>query len=80
MILDRDLLNNLMTRDQPLNALSEDLAAVVKRCVEIKRSVVLEDELDLGLRQLLNFGHTIGHAIEQVSHYKVSHVEALQRV
>lgn len=73
MILDSDLLNNLMTRDQPLNALSEDLAAVVKRCVEIKRSVVLEDELDLGLRQLLNFGHTIGHAIEQVSHYKVSH-------
>lgn len=73
MILDSDLLNNLMTRDQPLNALSEDLAAVVKRCVEIKRRVVLEDELDLGLRQLLNFGHTIGHAIEQVSHYKVSH-------
>lgn len=73
MILDSDLLNNLMTRDQPLNALSEDLAAAVKRCVEIKRSVVLEDELDLGLRQLLNFGHTIGHAIEQVSHYKVSH-------
>lgn len=73
MILDSDLLNNLMTRDQPLNALSEDLAAVVKRCVEIKRSVVLEDELDLGLRQLLNFGHTIGHAFEQVSHYKVSH-------
>ncbi|WP_338192208.1 3-dehydroquinate synthase [Aerococcus viridans] len=77
MILDSDLLNNLMSREQPLNALSEDLAAVVKRCVEIKRSVVLEDELDLGLRQLLNFGHTIGHAIEQVSHYKVSHGRAV---
>lgn len=73
MILDGDLLNNLMTREQPLNALSEDLASIVKRCVEIKRTVVLEDELDLGLRQLLNFGHTIGHAIEQVSHYQVSH-------
>ena len=73
MILDDELLNDLMTRDQPLTALSDDLANIVKRCVEIKRNVVLEDEHDLGLRQLLNFGHTIGHAIEQVSHYKVSH-------
>ena len=73
MILDDELHNDLMTRDQPLTALSDDLANIVKRCVEIKRNVVLEDEHDLGLRQLLNFGHTIGHAIEQVSHYKVSH-------
>ncbi len=73
MILDADLLNGLFDREKPLNALSDDLSQIVKRCVEIKREVVLEDELDLGLRQLLNFGHTIGHALEQASHYKMSH-------
>jgi 3-dehydroquinate synthase len=73
MILDGDLLNQLMDREQPLNALSADLGEIVKRCVEIKRDVVLEDEHDLGLRQMLNFGHTIGHAVEQASHYQVSH-------
>lgn len=73
MILDSDLLNALFDREDPLNTQSEDLAQVVKRCVEIKRDVVLEDEHDLGLRQLLNFGHTIGHALEQASNYKMSH-------
>jgi 3-dehydroquinate synthase len=40
------------------------LTAAVKRSVEIKASVVIEDEREAGLRATLNFGHTFGHAIE----------------
>lgn len=41
-----------------------DLAYVVKRCCELKASVVSQDEKERGLRALLNYGHTFGHAIE----------------
>ena len=40
------------------------LAHAVKRCCEIKASVVAQDERESGLRAILNFGHTFGHAIE----------------
>ena len=45
------------------------LAAVVARCCEIKAEVVGQDETESGLRAILNFGHTIGHAIEAISGY-----------
>lgn len=41
----------------------------VARSCEIKSAVVVEDEQELGLRAILNYGHTFGHAIETVSHY-----------
>ena len=47
--------------------------SVIARCVELKRDVVAEDELDFGKRMKLNLGHTIGHAIEQCSSYSISH-------
>lgn len=50
---------------------------VISRCVELKRNVVAEDEFDVGLRQKLNLGHTIGHAIEQQSDFKISHGQAV---
>ncbi len=54
------------------------LAAVVARCCAIKADVVRQDESDSGLRAILNFGHTIGHALEAVSHYgKYLHGEAI---
>lgn len=46
---------------------------VIERCVSIKAKLVSEDEFDTGCRQLLNLGHTIGHAIEKCSDYKISH-------
>ncbi len=46
---------------------------IIGRCVEIKRDVVVEDEFESGLRKILNFGHTIGHAIEKCSNYKLTH-------
>ena len=54
------------------------LAAVVARCCEIKADVVGHDETESGLRAILNFGHTLGHAIENSSGYgKFLHGEAI---
>lgn len=50
---------------------------LVRRSIEIKVQVVRQDERESGLRKVLNFGHTIGHAIEQVTGYGVAHGEAV---
>jgi 3-dehydroquinate synthase len=69
--LERDL-PRLLKRDP------STLARVVARCCEIKAYVVGEDETETGLRAILNFGHTIGHAIEAISGYgKYLHGEAI---
>lgn len=46
------------------------LEEMVTRCIEIKAEIVEADEFDRGERMLLNFGHTLGHAIERAYHYK----------
>lgn len=48
----------------------ETLEPVITRCCEIKAAIVHQDEREAGLRSILNFGHTVGHAIEQVSGYR----------
>jgi 3-dehydroquinate synthase len=53
------------------------LERVVRRSVEIKAAVVAEDERELGRRAILNFGHTVAHAIEATSKYEVLHGEAV---
>ena len=69
--LERDL-PRLLRRDAGV------LAEVVARCCEIKAEIVRQDETDTGLRAILNFGHTIGHAIENISGYgKYLHGEAI---
>ena len=50
---------------------------LVQRNIEIKRSFVVGDEKDKGRRQLLNFGHTIGHAAEWLSGFSLSHGQAV---
>lgn len=50
-----------------------DREAVITRCVELKRDVVMEDEFDTGARMKLNLGHTIGHGVEARSHFGLSH-------
>jgi 3-dehydroquinate synthase len=54
-----------------------DLPWLVRRCVEIKRDVVQLDERDTGARQTLNFGHTVGHALERHSGYTLPHGQAV---
>lgn len=60
--------------DEPLPAQVE---RVVARCVAIKRDVVEADEREGGVRKKLNLGHTVGHAIERLSGFSVSHGRAV---
>lgn len=58
--------------------LKSHMERVIAICVDIKRKVVEADEFDTGERMLLNFGHTLGHAIEQFYQYqRESHGEAV---
>lgn len=49
------------------------LADIVRRCVADKAEVIAQDEHDNGLRQILNYGHTVGHVIERDSGFTLSH-------
>lgn len=70
-ILEREL-GRLVAKDQKL--LEETVAA----CCWIKANIVSQDEREAGLRQVLNFGHTIGHALEAATDYRVlRHGEAV---
>ncbi|MFC1915443.1 3-dehydroquinate synthase [Chloroflexota bacterium] len=53
------------------------LEEIVFQSVRIKAEVVEKDEMDLGLRSILNYGHTIGHAIESVSDFTFRHGQAI---
>lgn len=57
--------------------LAFDREAVVTRCVELKRDVVMEDEFDTGARMKLNLGHTVGHGVEAKSRFALSHGKAV---
>lgn len=50
---------------------------VIARCVSAKAALVAADEHDTGCRQLLNLGHTFGHAIEKCSQFSISHGHAV---
>lgn len=55
----------------------ENLSHVIETCVSMKRDIVCADEFDHGRRQLLNLGHTFGHAVEACSDFSVSHGSAV---
>ena len=62
-IWDEDFFHFLAGRPSR-QALMADIEHILYTCCDIKRKVVMEDELDTGLRMILNFGHTLGHAYE----------------
>ncbi len=61
----------IKTRDPDL------LQMIIERSCKIKKGIVEIDEKDIGVRRILNFGHTIGHAVEAVSGYTISHGNAV---
>jgi 3-dehydroquinate synthase len=63
--------------DQIFTYNPELLISIIKRCCEIKGSIVERDERESNLRKILNFGHTVGHAIEKIYNYKMTHGEAI---
>ena len=78
VILDNEFFSYLEENLDKVKALDDPvLERVVSRSAEIKAGVVEKDELDLGLRNILNYGHTVGHAIESVSELKIWHGEAV---
>lgn len=55
-----------------------DIEKIIERCLEIKRDVVTKDRKEKNLRKILNFGHTIGHALEAITKYSYyTHGEAI---
>ena len=63
-ISNRDILDMVSAPDYKQN-----IESIICECVKIKRDVVAIDEHDTGLRMILNFGHTIGHAAEKLGNY-----------
>ncbi len=57
--------------------IKENIENIIASCVQNKSYIVKEDEFDTGKRQLLNLGHTIGHAIEKLSDFEISHGSAV---
>ncbi len=53
------------------------LTKIIKRCCELKAEVIHKDEKEKSYRRILNYGHTIGHAIEKLTKYKISHGAAV---
>jgi 3-dehydroquinate synthase len=71
VIWDEEFFTYLESAREKILALDpEMLAHIVRRSCEIKAEVVARDEREAGLRSVLNYGHTIGHAIEAVTGYK----------
>ena len=69
---------SLNTSNTKKNADTKALTKVVAASVRVKADVVSKDEKESGLRMILNFGHTIGHAIEAATNYKqLLHGEAV---
>ncbi len=78
IIRDREFFAYLEENIDRIKALDgEALETVVSRSAKIKADVVARDELDLGLRNILNYGHTVGHAVESTSDFGVQHGEAV---
>lgn len=78
VIYDRDFFRFLeMSRKDILALDLHVLEDVIARCCKIKTAVVEADEKESDLRRILNFGHTIGHAVEAVSGYTLAHGSAV---
>lgn len=70
--------------DKPLfeklrSLIKPQIEDIIENCVRNKRDIVNADELDTGVRQLLNLGHTPAHSIEKLSNYEISHGSAVAR-
>lgn len=78
LIADKNYFNYLIDNiDKAKSKDSEFLAKVIKRSIEIKLDIVKKDEKENNIRAILNFGHTIGHAIEKACNYNINHGQAV---
>lgn len=77
-IIDRDYLNMLFEKKNEIKALESDaIREVLYGSCKAKSYVVSQDEKETGLREILNFGHTFGHAVEGLLGFKLLHGECV---
>ncbi len=80
LIRDRDLFRTIAENLPKLAHPAEESSLfneILLRSCRIKADVVAQDEKEAGLRQILNFGHTVGHALEKISNWELLHGEAV---
>ncbi len=77
LIRDPALFARLETELESFVQQPDNLSEVIARCCAIKAEIVSSDERESGLRKILNFGHTVGHALEAASEYQLRHGEAI---
>ncbi len=74
VIIDQDFFHFLESQQNEILQLRQEvIVPMIARCCEIKARVVEQDEREGGLRRILNFGHTIGHAVEAASDFRLIH-------
>jgi 3-dehydroquinate synthase len=71
------LKNYLRNIDLALKYDYSSLMRLIRTSLSVKRAVVEYDQFEINIRRSMNYGHTIGHALETMSHYKISHGEAV---
>jgi shikimate kinase/3-dehydroquinate synthase len=63
--------------DKGIDAIKENIVDIIRRAVAVKVKIITEDPYEKGIRACLNLGHTIGHAVEKASQYRLRHGEAV---
>lgn len=79
VILDAELFASLEEEPVSLTGRIDPVryTRIIRRCCELKAGVVAADERESGLRAILNYGHTFGHAVEMLSEFSISHGEGV---
>jgi len=78
LIKDSSYFNFLVENVDKVKSKDPEIALkIIKKSIDIKLDIVQKDEKEKNLRAILNFGHTIGHAIEQACNYKINHGQAV---
>jgi len=72
LVSDEELFRQLYNKTENMN-----IASLIHRCCIIKKEIVEKDEKENNIRAILNFGHSVGHCIELLEKYKISHGEAI---
>ncbi|MCS4484382.1 3-dehydroquinate synthase [Gleimia sp. 6138-11-ORH1] len=62
---------------KPIRVTSAALPELIKRAIKVKAKIVSQDFHEAGIREVLNYGHTLGHALEKISNYQLKHGEAV---
>ena len=76
-VLKYGIINDRELWEKLKNPIMPQIEEIIEKCVQNKRDIVCQDERDVGVRQLLNLGHTAAHAIETLSSFSISHGSAV---